>query len=181
MSRTVLSLGFDHEKLQILHEQVAAGLTGTDEPASGQRSHAVGRLIEAGTRGLDLLRYALSYPTMTRELFNLLRPGGMTMPGLARGGGPLTDTLGDLELAVEFEQDPDILGYFSAWVEAGGYGFDEFQQNQARSAGWSLGVSPGVGFNTGNRAESKPLSRDKQTATLDVEPSLGSRKTRTSD
>ena len=146
LSRTVLSLGFDPEKLQILHEEVAARLTGTDEAASGESSYAVARLIEAGTRGQDQLRYALSYPTMTRELLNLVRPGGMTMPGLARGGGPLTDTLGDLEVAVEFEQNPDILGYFSAWVEAGGYGFDEFQQNQARSAGWSLGVSPGVGI-----------------------------------
>lgn len=50
MSRGVLSLGFDPEKLQILHEEVAAKLTGTDETASGERSHAVARLIEAGTR-----------------------------------------------------------------------------------------------------------------------------------
>ena len=48
MSRTVLSLGFDHEKLQILHEVVAAGLTGTDPTVSGERSHAVARLIETG-------------------------------------------------------------------------------------------------------------------------------------
>ena len=67
MSRSVLSLGFDHEKLQILHEQVAAGLTGTDPAASGERSYAVARLIETG-RSQELLRYALSYPLLTREL-----------------------------------------------------------------------------------------------------------------
>src|SRR5260370_32352382 len=75
-SRAVLSLGFDHEKLQILHDEAAARLTGTDPAASGERSHAVARLIETG-RSQDLLRYILSYALLTRELPNLLRPGGM--------------------------------------------------------------------------------------------------------
>ncbi|HEY2577122.1 MAG TPA: hypothetical protein VGI74_12530, partial [Streptosporangiaceae bacterium] len=189
LSRTVLSLGFDPEKLQILHEEVAGRLTGTDpaapavtDPAARkQGSHAVARLIEAGTRGMDLLRYALSYPALTRELFNLVDRDGMKLPGLARAGGPLTDTLGDIKVAVEFEDNPDILGYFAAWVEAGGYGFDEFQQNKSRAAGSSLGISPGVGINTGDRADDNPFSPKKQTANFDIEPSVSTSKTRTSD
>ena len=136
LTRSVLSLGFDHEKLKILREEVAAGLTGTDPTVSGERSHAVARLIETG-RSQELLRYILSYPLVTRELPNLLRPGGMKMPGMNRPGGPLTDTLGNVDLHVQFEENPDILGYVSAWVEAGGYDFQEDQQNQALQAGWS--------------------------------------------
>ena len=64
------------------------------------------------------------------------------MPTMNRPGGPLTDTLGNVELHVQFEENPDLLGYVSAWVEAGGYQFAEDQQNQARSAGWSFGRSP---------------------------------------
>jgi hypothetical protein len=189
LSRTVLSLGFDPEKLQILHEEAAGRLTGTDpataavadRAARRQGSHAVARLIEAGTRGQDLLRYALSYPMMTRELFNLVRPGGLKMPALARAGGPLTDTFGDIEVAVQFEDNPDILGYFAAWVEGGGYGFDEFQQNKSRAAGSALGAAGGVGVNTGDRSDSNPLSPKKQTANFDIQPSFGTSKTRTSD
>src|ERR1700721_1604043 len=118
---------------------------------------------------------------MTRELPNLLRPGGMKMPGMHRAGGPLTDTLGNVDLEVRFDPNPDLLGYVSAWVEAGGYQFREDQQSQARSAGWSLGLAPGVAINTGNRADLNQLSPSKQVASIDIEPSAGSRQTRTSD
>src|SRR5260370_24473217 len=67
-----------------------------------------------------------------------------------------------------------------AWVEAGGYGFDEFQQNVSGSAAWALGQSPGAAIKTGNLAAG-PLSPKKQTATFEIEVSVGGHKTRTSD
>ena len=76
---------------------------------------------------------------------------------------------------------PTCLGISARWVEAGGYQFQEDQQNQAGSAGWSLGMAAGVQLNTGNRADQNPLSPKKHVAAIDVEPSAGSTKTRTND
>jgi hypothetical protein len=180
LARRVLSLGWDHEKLQVLSDEVMALLSGNELPASGERSHAVGRLLEPG-RSRDAVLYDLSYPVFTRELFNLLPSGGMTLPPLARGGGPLTDTLGDLQIEVMFRKNPAKLGYFSGWVEAGSYDFEEFQQNLARTIGWSLGVNAGAGANTGHLDDTNPASSGKRIAGAALEPSVGSRLTRATD
>ena len=68
LDRRVLSLGYDHEKLQVLFGEVMAKLAGNELPDSGQRSHAVARLTERGTRTQDALRYLLSHPVFTRYL-----------------------------------------------------------------------------------------------------------------
>ena len=118
LDRRIVNLGYDHEKLYVLLEEVMAKLAGNELPLSLERSHAVGRLTEQGTRSQDALRYMLSYPVFTRYLDEQLDEG-MTMPGLVRPGGAWTDTHGEVSVQVELGDKPHILGYLSAWVEIG--------------------------------------------------------------
>ncbi len=171
LDRRVISLGFDHEKLQVLFEEVMAKLAGNELPASGQRSHAVARLTEHGTRAQDALRYLLSHPVFTRYLDRQLGDG-MTMPEMVRPGGAWTDTHGELGVQVELAGRPHVLGYLSAWDEAVQYGFDEQEQHRSRTGGWALGATGGAAFNTGN----SPSAAD-----FAVDLSFGSREQRWSN
>ena len=67
-----------------------AKLAGDELPLSGERSHAVARLFELGTRGRNALHNILAYPMFHTQLENELGDG-LTMPPIAREGGPLTD------------------------------------------------------------------------------------------
>ena len=150
LDRRIVNLGYDHEKLQVLFGEVMAKLAGNERPLSGQRSHAVTRLTEHGTRAQDALRYMLSFPMFSRYLDRQLDEG-MTMPGLVRPGGAWTDTHGELSVQVELARNPHVLGYVNAWVEAVQYGFDEQEQHLSRSGGWALGATGGAAFATENR------------------------------
>ena len=172
LDRRVVNLGYDHEKLQILFGEVMAKLAGNELPASGQRSHAVARLTEHGTRAQDALRYLLSHPVFTRYLDKQL-DDGMTMPDLVRPGGAWTDTHGELSVQVELAQNPHVLGYVSGWDEAVKYEFDEQEQHRSRTGGWALGADGGAAFNTGKAGPSSPSGGD-----FAIDVSFGSRQQR---
>ena len=148
LDREVLPLGFDHEKLQVLFDEVLAKLAGNELPLTGDRSHAVSRLIEHGTRARDAMYDIFSYALFTGNLDQLLSAEGARMPILFREGGPVTDTYGWITVKVRFT-DPHLLGWFRGWVEAVNYGFEEFQEYEARTSGISLGLGGGATLNTG--------------------------------
>ena len=153
--RKVLHLGVQHEKIVILHDELGLRLTGTQPPVSGQSSHAVARLAETGTISQDQISYMISPPVFHRYLDKMLG-AGMTMPGMVRPGGPLTDTQGELKVQVEFLKDPLVLGNFTFWDEAVPYSFDEHGQTLTRSGGWTLGLTGGAGYRTGDLHRATP-------------------------
>ena len=176
----VLPLGWDHEKLRVFFDEALAKLAGNERPISGDRSHAVARLVEHGTRSRDALYYILSYASFTGQLDRLLRDEGMTMPLLVREGGPLTDNYGQVTVKVAFT-DPEMLGWFLGWVEAVNYDFDERQQYVSRTFGMALSVTGGGELNTGNLAETlSPVSPARRIATATADASVGRSDTKTS-
>ncbi len=156
LKRRVLNLGWDGRKLQALFPELMAKLAGNERPLSGQRSHAVARHTEHGTRNQDALRYIFSAPMLNRYLERMLGQEGMTMPTLVREGGTLTDTYGDVTVQVELAPDPLVLSNYTIWDEGVAYGFDETGQGVSRNAGWSFGATGGAGFRAGNVHHATP-------------------------
>ncbi|MDT5028831.1 MAG: hypothetical protein QOE61_5257, partial [Micromonosporaceae bacterium] len=154
----VLTLGFAHEKLQILDELLAAKFSGRDLPW-WQRSHAVARVIEQDTLGA--LHYMLSYQMFTLGLPEMLEPDGMAMPTMVREGGAWTDTYGDVSVQVE-HVDPHVLGYFNGSILAETYKFLDLQRNLSRTAGISLNLTGGGAFNAGDLQVKDPVSPRRQ-------------------
>ncbi|HEY2579813.1 MAG TPA: hypothetical protein VGI74_26170, partial [Streptosporangiaceae bacterium] len=171
LSRQLFNLGFDHEKLQVLFDEVVARLAGNETPQSGQRSAAVRRLTEHGTISRHALHYMLSYQMLTRQLEFMLDQDGFTMPGLVREGGPFTDTHGQLNVAIRLVS-PQVRGYFNGWLESVGYHFAEFNTNLAQGMGWSTGGSGGPTLNTGDRSQSSPVSHQKQNLAASTDVNL---------
>ena len=99
LDREVVTLGFDAEKLQILIDEVLAKLAHNELPLSGEKSHAVARLLVSGTRGRDALHYMLNYQMLTRQLDKMLG-NGMKMPAIFREGGAITDNRGEVTVRV---------------------------------------------------------------------------------
>ncbi len=175
----VLPLGWDHEKLRVFFDEALAKLAGNERPISGDRSFAVGRLVEHGTRSRDALYYILSYASFTGQLDRLLRDEGMTMPLLVREGGPLTDNYGRVTVKVAFT-DPQMLGWFLGWVEAVNYDFDERQEYVSRTFGMALSVAGGGELNTGNLSETlSPVSPARRTVGGLADASVGRSDTKT--
>lgn len=152
-NRKVVSLGFEHERLQVLFDEILVRLAGNELPVSGQRTDKVGRLTEHGTRARDALHYLLSYGIFSARLGDLLA-GPVTMPRLVREGGPLTDTFGDLSVSVSLV-DPQVTGHFNAELEGTSFRQAQFQRSFARTEGMSLDLlSLGGDLNSGDRKAS---------------------------
>ena len=94
LDREILNLGFDHEKLRILFDEVMLRLSGlaTTAPVDGHVSDAVARMVEHGTRSRIAFYNLFSYPMLTSELEFTLDEQGLLSPVLHREGGPFTDT-----------------------------------------------------------------------------------------
>ncbi len=178
--RRMYALGFDPEKLQVLFDEVAAKLAGNEVPASEERSRAVARLIEHGTRAREALHYMLSYPMLTNNLEDLLGERGKTMPTLVREGGPLTDNHGDVHVQVQFIE-PEVVGYFDGSMESMPYEFAAFKRNVGRTAGMSLDLTGGGALNTGDLLVKNPVSPVRQTANVVLDPVVARNRARTGD
>ena len=177
LNRQLFNLGFDHEKLQVLFDEVIARLAGNETPQNGQHSAAVRRLTEHGTIARHALHYMLSYQMLTRQLEFMLDEHGFTMPGLVREGGPLTDTHGQLNVAIRLVS-PQVRGYFNGWLESVGYHFAEFNTNVAQGAAWSTGGSGGPALTTGDRGQASPVAPQKQNLTSSADVNVSGSATR---
>jgi len=72
LDRSVLNAGAYHEALRVLLEELSARLRGSITPVNGDRSAAVARMAQPGTRSDDALHNMLSHPMMTRHLEDML-------------------------------------------------------------------------------------------------------------
>ncbi len=146
--RRVIALGWDHEKLQVLFDEVAAKLGGTELPVNGQSSAAVRRLLAHGTVSRHALRYMLSYQMLTTQLEFMLAESGLDLPDLIRGGGLLTDTHGKPNMQVRL-YNPQLVGYFNGWLESVDYAFAEFNTSQSQAYGSANSGSAAPAVETG--------------------------------
>jgi hypothetical protein len=180
LSRNAITSGWHAEKLQIHFDEVMPKLAGNERPISGERSHAVARLIEHGTRGWDALHYMLDYQMFTRHLEDMLG-NGMTMPEVAVPGGPATDTRGKFTVKVQLV-NPRVLGWSTqSWAESVRYGFTEEGSGETRSTSVTpFNSTTGGALNTGDLQPGlSPVSPNRQVLTGTVGASFTSSTERT--
>ncbi len=176
----ILALGWDHEKLQVFFDELLAKLAGNERPVSNERSFAVERLLEHGTRSRQALHNILSYAIFTGQIDRLVSGTGMRMPTLVREGGLVTDNHGWVTVRVRFA-DPELMGWFDGWVESVNYNFNEYQEYMNRQFGMSLSLEGGGEVNTGNLSGTlSPVSPARRTVGGLVNASVGSTNTKKS-
>ncbi len=159
---TSVDFGWDHRKLQVMFDEAIKRFSGFERPLSSERSHAVGRMADPGTRTLDSLRYALSYNIFTRQLEFMLKNQGFDLPTLVRQGGAFTDTSGLLNIKVKLV-DPHVRGFTSGWLESVDYGFRETQQGQSVGFGTNATLNQNTSDIAGSLAPPEPGTVDSQT------------------
>ena len=161
LNRKVVTLGWNHESLRLLFEEVVRKLAASDP--------SVRRLTDKGTVAYHALHHIFSYQMFTRELEKMVGADGLTMPLLVRQGGPLTDTSGEVNIKVTLA-GPQVRGYIFSWLESVGYRIGEIGGMVARAFGWSPGADTSFTGNTGNLAVTSPVSPAKQQVTGAIGP-----------
>jgi hypothetical protein len=179
LRRQVFNLGFDHEKLRVLFDEVIARLAGNEMPASGQRSAAVRRLTDHGTVARHALHYQLSYQMFTRQLEFMLGQDGFTMPSLFRPGGPFTDTAGEPTVSIRL-LSPQLRGKFDGWLESVGYHFHEHNTSEALTNDRSAEAAGDQILTTGDRSQKSPVSPAGQQTSGGIDFSFGTSQTTSS-
>jgi hypothetical protein len=100
-NREVLSLGWDHQKVQALSSLVLKDLARM-EHILGIPIPWVGSVFEHGAITLPAAVGGISYPMFQVYLSEMVGPAGKAIPTLTREGGPFTDTSRDLTVHVQF-------------------------------------------------------------------------------
>ncbi len=149
LDREAMNLGFDHDKLQVLTDEVLRRLTGTVPTGDGSQNFSTKRMAALGSRSRDAIHTMLSHPMMTNELEFTVDEEGLVSPLLVREGGPVTDTHARVKINVE-PFDTRVLNHFDGWLESNSYHFNENGQNQSHADGWNVGGSAGFTGLTGN-------------------------------
>jgi hypothetical protein len=162
LEHSVVNFGFDHAKLGILFDEAVSRFSGAVRPLNNQRSFAVGRLTDPGTRALDALRYSLSYNVFTRQLEFMLRNRGFDLPTLVRQGGAFTDTTGFLNIKVTLA-NPHVRGFTDGWMESVDYGFREFQQGRSVAHGLTAKINEATANIAGSTAPTPKDAINHQT------------------
>jgi hypothetical protein len=159
LDRDVINLGFDHDKLQVLGDEVMKRLG--KGPENPNFDAAVGRMASHGTRARDAIYMMLSPPMMTNELELMLDRGGLVSPPLVREGGPLTDTHAKVTIRAELF-DPLVRNYFEGSLESNTYHFTESNQNRSHDDGWGVSTSSGFTAVSGSTEHQPPGSHEQQ-------------------
>ncbi|WP_407918469.1 hypothetical protein, partial [Kitasatospora sp. NE20-6] len=145
MDRQVFAMGFDHEKIQVLADEVMKRLGGNAPTLAGTRSSAAARMVSHGSRTQDAVYALLSQPMLTGELDQLLGAAGLTSPVLVREGGLFTDTHAMLRISIE-PIAPKAGKYLHANLNSDTVDFVE--AGLSRSAGSSRGLSVSAAVTT---------------------------------
>ncbi|MEZ0095358.1 hypothetical protein [Streptacidiphilus sp. EB129] len=170
LDRKAVNLGFDHDKLRVLTDEVLARLAGNTPTQDGSQNFSTKRTAALGSRSRDAIHAMLSHPMMTNELEFMVDANGLVSPVLVREGGLLTDTHARITVQVE-PFDARVQNHFDGWLESNSYHFNENGQNESSADGWSIGGSAGFTGLTGSTdAHLPPGSHEAQkpTGTLSV-------------
>ncbi|WP_285619310.1 hypothetical protein [Actinoallomurus iriomotensis] len=159
LDRSVFTLGFDHDKLQVLSDEVLKRLgKSPDNPAYDA---ATGRMASHGTRARDALYTLLSHPMLTNELELMLGEHGLVSPPLVREGGPFTDTHAKVTIKAELF-DPRVANYFDGSLESNTYHFTESNESRSHGDGWGVNSSSGLTGVSGSTDKQPPGSHATQ-------------------
>ncbi|QMU77943.1 hypothetical protein GXW83_21840 [Streptacidiphilus sp. PB12-B1b] len=176
LDRKAFNLGFDHDKLRVLSDEVLKRLAGNTATRDNSADAAVKRMVAHGSRSRDAIFTMLSHPMMTNELELAISDKGLVSPTLVREGGLLTDT--HAVMKIEVEPFDGLAGnHFTGGLESNSYRFVESSQNKSDGEGWGFSTSVGLKETAGSMdPKLPPGSHDKRNPQENVGVGFGQRR-----